>query len=137
MRVATHYQTLGVEESAAQQIIRSAYLQLMREIHPDCSRNGLARRSRTSPSEANAAYQILSDRSRRAEYDRRLRAMRYPRFTLPRMEPIPLQRKLLLALLRLFFLRKRAGRDKRMALIWQTYRGAPLIKKGVAQLRSR
>ncbi|HWB70927.1 MAG TPA: J domain-containing protein [Egibacteraceae bacterium] len=63
-----HYEALGVHRWADPRAIRAAYLQAMREHHPD-RRPGdpaaaaVARR-------ANAAWEVLSDPARRAAYDR-------------------------------------------------------------------
>lgn len=63
-----HYEALGVDRGAHRGAIRAAYLQAMREHHPDrrpgdAAAAAVARR-------ANAAWQVLSDPARRAAYDR-------------------------------------------------------------------
>ncbi len=66
------YQVLGVSPDATLADITAAYYQLARNHHPDTS-------SRNDPENQGfksiaAAYEILSDRKRRAAYDRRTRA---------------------------------------------------------------
>lgn len=71
----THYQVLGVTRSASPETIRAAHRQLARVLHPDrqgeasaAERKLAERRMR----EVNAAWTVLSDPARRAEYDRSL-----------------------------------------------------------------
>lgn len=67
MSTETHYETLGVDPDASPTQIKRAYLSLMRTAHPD--QGG-------SPDKAaavTAAYDVLNDPSRRAEYDDQLR----------------------------------------------------------------
>lgn len=66
----THYDTLKVSRDAPPEVIQAAYRSLARKYHPD-------RGARTPESEAamkaiNAAYEILGDPPKRADYDRRL-----------------------------------------------------------------
>jgi len=75
----THYQVLGIPVDAAPSEIRRAHRQLAQVLHPDRQANASEgeqafadRRMR----EVNAAWTVLSDPARRAEYDRQLRAQR-------------------------------------------------------------
>ncbi|MFM7062502.1 MAG: J domain-containing protein [Actinomycetes bacterium] len=75
----THYQVLGISESASADEVRRAHRQLAQVLHPD-------RQAGASPAEqtlaerrmreVNAAWTALSDPTRRAAYDRSLRAAR-------------------------------------------------------------
>jgi curved DNA-binding protein CbpA len=65
--VATHYETLGVPESASEDEVRHAYRRLVKTAHPDLS--GDTERFRR----ITHAYDVLSDPARRAAYDRGLR----------------------------------------------------------------
>jgi DnaJ-domain-containing protein 1 len=77
----THYETLGVDPTASDDEIRSAYRRLARTLHPD-------RHQQSDPAEAaaaagrmrdvNAAWTVLSDRAARRSYDRGLAAGRDP-----------------------------------------------------------
>ena len=62
----THYETLGVAKDADADTIKKAYRKLVRKYHPDVSKEPDAV-SRTA--EINAAYEVLSDKEKRAEYD--------------------------------------------------------------------
>lgn len=75
----THYQVLGVPDSAGAEQIRRAHRQLARVLHPD--RQGGASPAEQSLAERrmreiNAAWTVLSDPSRRRDYDRQLLASR-------------------------------------------------------------
>lgn len=63
-----HYRTLQVRRDASAEVISAAYRRLMRDAHPD--RGGDAERAKR----LNAAYEVLSDPSARAAYDRTLPA---------------------------------------------------------------
>jgi curved DNA-binding protein CbpA len=68
---ANYYDILGVPPSASAHDIRRAYLNLIREVHPDRNArpDAAARAARF-----NAVYGTLSDPEKRAAYDARLRA---------------------------------------------------------------
>lgn len=75
----THYQVLGITESASADEVRRAHRQLAQVLHPDRqagasdAEQSLAERRMR---EVNAAWTALSDPRRRSEYDRSLRAAR-------------------------------------------------------------
>lgn len=65
----THYEVLGVTDDADYAVIRGAYVALMKRYHPD-----VAGPSGTeSTTRITAAWHVLQDSTRRAEYDRNLR----------------------------------------------------------------
>ena len=64
------YAVLGVSHDATDDEIKSAYRRLARELHPDV--NGDPRAERRFK-EISAAYETLSDPSRRQRYDARTR----------------------------------------------------------------
>lgn len=62
----THYQTLGVEPGATAAQIRAAYRAKAKSLHPDVS---AASDASAQFAEVARAYEVLSDRARRGEYD--------------------------------------------------------------------
>ncbi len=65
--VPTHYDALGIPESASEEEVRQAYRRLVKAAHPD--RAGDVDQFRL----IRRAYEVLSDPTRRAAYDRSLR----------------------------------------------------------------
>ena len=61
------YKTLEVSENASQEEIKKAYRKLARKYHPDINK---AKDAEEKFKEINAAYEILSDEQKRAQYDR-------------------------------------------------------------------
>ena len=66
------YETLGVDKSASAEEIKKAYRRLARKYHPDINKEADAE---DKFKEINAAYEILSDEKKRAQYDRHGDAM--------------------------------------------------------------
>ena len=66
------YETLGVDKSASAEEIKKAYRRLARKYHPDINKEAGAE---DKFKEINAAYEILSDEKKRAQYDRHGDAM--------------------------------------------------------------
>ncbi len=62
-----YYATLGVSRSASAEEIKRAYRQLARKFHPDVSKDAGASEKFKK---INEAYSVLSDDSKRAQYDR-------------------------------------------------------------------
>lgn len=69
MANATHYDVLGILPEASQREIRSAYLTLAHESHPDKHPGDLSAERRFQ--EVSNAYDVLSDTVRRRAYDLR------------------------------------------------------------------
>lgn len=83
----THYEVLGVDEKASPRAIRAAYLELMRQVHPDRDPAGRAQGQRISAADLTIAYSTLKDQFKRASYDAHLARGRYPATGLMRLEP--------------------------------------------------
>jgi curved DNA-binding protein len=62
------YEVLGVTKTATEEEIKRAYRKLARQYHPD--RNRGDKQAETRFKEVQAAYEILSDKDKRARYDR-------------------------------------------------------------------
>jgi len=63
----THYQVLGVSAGASDEVIRRAYREQMRAVHPDVNGNIVGGSQRIT--EINMAWKTLSDPRLRREYD--------------------------------------------------------------------
>jgi DnaJ-class molecular chaperone len=66
--MADLYATLGVKRDAGEADIKKAYRKLAKELHPDKNKNNPAASARFS--KVTQAYDILSDKDKRARYDR-------------------------------------------------------------------
>jgi DnaJ-class molecular chaperone len=62
-----YYKVLGVERSASEAGIKSAYRKLARKYHPDVNPNN--KKAEAQFKEVNEAYQVLSDPEKRRKYD--------------------------------------------------------------------
>ena len=67
MEYKDYYKTLGVERSASEAEIKSAYRKLALKYHPD--RNAGNKNSEEKFKEINEAYEVLRDTQKRARYD--------------------------------------------------------------------
>ncbi|MDH3876299.1 MAG: J domain-containing protein, partial [Desulfobacterales bacterium] len=79
-KIVNYYELLGIEPKAGPQAIKQAYLNKVKEWHPDKNPD------RTEAAEEktkvlNQAYHILGDAARRKNYDRMLRFTRGKDFT--------------------------------------------------------
>lgn len=66
--MADPYTTLGVPRSASEKDIKSAYRKLAKELHPDKNKDNPRATERFS--EVTNAYDLLSDKDKRAKFDR-------------------------------------------------------------------
>jgi DnaJ-class molecular chaperone len=66
--VADPYKSLGVSRGASEDEIKKAYRKLAKELHPDRNRDNPKAAERFS--EVTAAYDLLTDKAKRARYDR-------------------------------------------------------------------
>ena len=60
------YETLGVSDNATESEIKKAYRKLARQYHPDVNKDSGAE---DKFKEINAAYEVLSDKEKKAQYD--------------------------------------------------------------------
>lgn len=65
---ADPYSTLGVSRGASEKEIKSAYRKLAKELHPDANKDNPRAADRFS--KVTAAYDLLSDKNKRAQFDR-------------------------------------------------------------------
>jgi curved DNA-binding protein len=70
--MSTHYETLGVSESASADDIKNAYRKLAMQWHPDRNNGNVEAEAKFK--EINSAYEILSDQSKRTVYDQERRS---------------------------------------------------------------
>ncbi len=66
--MADPYSTLGVTRSATEKDIKSAYRKLAKELHPDKNKDNPKASERFS--DVTKAYDLLSDKDKRAQFDR-------------------------------------------------------------------
>jgi len=60
------YETLGISDNASESEIKKAYRKLARQYHPDVNKEASAEEKFK---EINAAYEVLSDKDKKAQYD--------------------------------------------------------------------
>src|SRR5215831_3182592 len=64
---ADYYETLGVKRDASEEEIKKAYRKLARQFHPD--RNPGDKQAEAKFKEVQKAYDVLSDKKKRTQYD--------------------------------------------------------------------
>jgi DnaJ-class molecular chaperone len=67
-RMRDPYEILGVNKSAGQDAVKSAFRKLAKKLHPDANKNDTKAASKFA--ELNAAYEILGDEGKRKAFDR-------------------------------------------------------------------
>ncbi len=75
--MSTHYDTLGVAPGATASELRKAYLRRARALHPDRQQGRSpadARRAEEAMRQVNVAWDVLSDKQKRSDYDGQLNA---------------------------------------------------------------
>lgn len=65
-----YYQVLGLERTASEQEIKSAYRKLARKYHPDLHSGSEKSGAEEKFKEINEAYEVLGDQEKRSKYDR-------------------------------------------------------------------
>lgn len=68
MEYKDYYKTLGVKKDASESEIKKSYRRLARKYHPDVNPDD--KKSEERFKELNEAYEVLSDKEKRAKYDR-------------------------------------------------------------------
>ena len=68
MNTSDPYTTLGVARNASEKDIKSAYRKLAKELHPDRNKDNPQASERFS--KVTNAYDLLSDKDKRAQFDR-------------------------------------------------------------------
>ena len=63
-----YYEVLGVDKNASQDEIKKAFRKKARQYHPDVNRDN-PKEAETKFKEANEAYEVLSDDTKKAQYD--------------------------------------------------------------------
>src|SRR5580692_9537250 len=86
----TYYTVLNVKDSASLSEIKTAYRDLIRQVHPDTIATlapYLRKIAEDKAKEINEAYGVLSNSSKRRDYDNQLAA--YRRQSAPQTPPAP------------------------------------------------
>jgi len=88
MRMKDYYQILEVEQDASQDAIREQYLFLIQAWHPDkFPQPAQKTKAEEKTKDINAAYEVLRNSVKRAEYDRSIRSSKPRQEAYRRQEP--------------------------------------------------
>ena len=71
-----YYELLEVSEKASPEVIKKAYITLVKKYHPDLQPDDEKKSAEDKIKEINEAYEVLSDKIKRENYDRKLQAER-------------------------------------------------------------
>ena len=71
-----YYELLEVSEKASQEVIKKAYITLVKKYHPDLQPDSEKKVAEERIKEINEAYEVLSDTAKREKYDRQLQMQR-------------------------------------------------------------
>lgn len=71
-----YYELLEVSEKASPEVIKKAYTTLVKKYHPDLQPDGEKKAAEEKIKEINEAYEILSDKVKRANFDKKLQIQR-------------------------------------------------------------
>ena len=71
-----YYELLEVSEKASPEVIKKAYTTLVKKYHPDLQPDGEKKAAEEKIKEINEAYEILSDKVKRENFDKKLQVQR-------------------------------------------------------------
>lgn len=71
-----YYELLEVSEKASQEVIKKAYTTLVKKYHPDLQPISEKKKAEEKIKEINEAYEVLSDETKRENYDKKLESER-------------------------------------------------------------
>ena len=71
-----YYELLEVSEKASPEVIKKAYITLVKKYHPDLQPDGEKKSAEEKIKDINEAYEVLSDKTKKESYDRKLQMQR-------------------------------------------------------------
>ena len=71
-----YYELLEVSEKASPEVIKKAYITLVKKYHPDLQPENEKKSAEKKIKEINEAYEVLSDKTKKESYDRKLQMQR-------------------------------------------------------------
>ena len=71
-----NYELLEVSEKASPEVIKKAYITLVKKYHPDLQPDDEKKSAEDKIKEINEAYEVLSDKAKKESYDRKLQMQR-------------------------------------------------------------
>lgn len=71
-----YYELLEVSEKASPEVIKKAYITLVKKYHPDLQSDDEKKSAEDKIKEINEAYEVLSDKAKKESYDRKLQMQR-------------------------------------------------------------